>query len=610
MTYRKLVAVNGVLALALMVPAVSLRADESRKSRVGEPCPAFSLQDVQGKTYDIEAFRGKSAVVIAFLGNGCPLVPLYVPRLHELADAYAGRGVQFLAINSNRQDTADELRQFAKETALRLPLLKDERNAVADQFAAQRTPEVFVVDQQGVVRYQGRIDDQYGVGYQRPKVTQRYLADALEAVLAGKPVATSQTEPEGCLIGRVVEAKDKTITYTQHVSRILQNRCQVCHRPGQVAPFPLLSYDDAAGWGPMIKEVVRKRQMPPWHADPHIGKFSNSRRLTDEEVATLSAWVDAGTPEGEPGHLPPPREFPSEWALGTPDLVLHMGEEFTIPASGGDLYRYFALPTGLKENRWVRAVEIRPGNRRVVHHVIAMVRGKEVDGRRRGGLGGLLAPAMNTSDSPSGMGWLAAMAPGNEVMVYPPGTAKLVAAESNIVFQMHYHPSTVEEKDRTSIALYFSDEPSPQMMRTHGIAQPRFVIPPGGKGVEVKATIVLPFDIRLWSLMPHMHLRGSDVKFVAMLPDGGTETLLHVPRWDFNWQTTYRLVEPKSLPKGTRIDVIAHYDNSADNPNNPNPNATVLWGEPTYAEMLIGFVDFTVERRAESAKTSGTGADE
>ena len=556
----------------------------------------FSLKDTAGKIHDLDLYRSKKAVVVAFSGTGCPLVKQYLPRITELAAEYAKQSVQFLAINSNRQDSLQEIAAHAKENSLTFPVLKDERNVVADQFGARRTPEAFVIDQQGVIRYRGRIDDQFGVGYQRPAIGRRDLATAIEEVLAGKPVSVPETEAAGCLIGRVTQPRDQGVTYANQVARIIQNRCQACHRPGQVGPFTLLSYDDASGWGPMIKEVVQEKRMPPWHADPQHGKFTNDRSLTSDELATLVAWVDSGMPEGNASDLPPPRQFSEEWALGKPDQVLQMSEEFTVPASGRDMYRYFRLPTGLEENRWVRAVEIRPGNRRVVHHVIAMVRDANTEQRQSRPLGALLAPVMGTGNSTSAMGWLAAMAPGNEAMVYPPATAKLLPAGCNIVFQMHYHPSGVEEKDRTSIGLYYSDEPSPELMRTYGIANPLFAIPPGAKNYEIKGLVTTPADVKLWSLMPHMHLRGHDIQYRAVYPDGNSEMLLVVPRWDFNWQTTYRLTEPKSLPKGTRVEVTAHYDNSADNPNNPNPNESVRWGEPTHMEMMIGFVDYTLER--------------
>lgn len=571
--------------------AVSSQTGETKESIVGKPAPSFALRDTAGRVHDSSALRAKKAVVLVFIGNGCPMVTTYLPRLNELSREFEPKGVQFFAINSNRHDSLDEVTQHAKEHSIAFPVLKDERNVVADQFGARRTPEAFLVDADGVVRYQGRVDDQFGVAFRRAQTGRRDLANAIDELLAGKTVSVPTTPVEGCLIGRFVQPTGQSVTYSSDVARIIQNRCQVCHRPGQVAPFPLMDYDDASGWAPMIKEVVEQRRMPPWHARPEVGTFSNDRSLSSEERKTLIAWVDGGAPMGDPCVMPAPREFPSDWALGVPDLVLKMDEEYTVPANAGDEYRYFSLPTGLTKDRWVRAVEIRPGNRRVVHHVIAMVRAKE-DSRRRG-LGSLLAPGLSSGSSINSMGWLAAMAPGNEIMICPPGAAKLLPAESTIVFQMHYHPVGTPERDRTTIAIYFSDEREPTLMRTHGIAQPRFVIAPYAKDTEVRASLTAPADVTLWSMMPHMHLRGRTIVYTATYPDGTKEDLLDVPSWDFNWQTTYRLATPKQLPRGTRIDVVAHYDNSANNPHNPNPNATVMWGEPTYAEMMIGFLDFT-----------------
>ena len=302
-------------ALAVSVPfGVSARAGDGveNKSRVGEPAPAFSLKDTAGKVHDLDLYRSNKAVVVVFIGNGCPLVKQYVPRLAELEAEYRKQGVQFLAINSNRQDSLEEVAVHAQGNSITFPVLKDVRNVVADQFGARRTPEAFVIDQQGVIRYRGRIDDQFGVGYQRPAIGRRDLAAAIEEVLAGKPVSTPETEAAGCLIGRVTQPRDQGVTYSNQVARIIQNRCQVCHRPGQVGPFTLLNYDDASGWGLMIKEVAQAKRMPPWHADPHHGKFSNDRSLTADELATLVAWVDSGLPEGDPSDLPPPRQFPDD----------------------------------------------------------------------------------------------------------------------------------------------------------------------------------------------------------------------------------------------------------------------------------------------------------
>jgi peroxiredoxin len=549
---------------------------------------SFTLEGPAGKVWSFrEVVRGKKpakAVVVLFLGTECPINNAYAPRLAALHKGYAGKGVAFVGINSNCHDTATRIAAHAKEHGLPFPVLKDPANVVADNFGAQRTPEAYLLAPSGKVLYRGRIDDQFGIGYRRKEPLRRDLALALDEVLAGRPVSRPVTPVAGCLIARALRpSKTGSITWTKHVSRIVQQRCQECHRSGQVGPMSLRTYKAAVAWSGMIREVVSEQRMPPWHADPKYGKFSNDRSLSKEERSTLLRWIAQKCPKGDPKDQPPARKFVNGWTIGKPDVVFEMPVEQTVPAKAGRRgvpYRYSFVRTNFTEDKWVQAAEVRPGARAVVHHIIVYARTLKKRSRdRRDGIG---------------TGFLAAYAPGDMPLVLAPGQAKRVPRGAVLVFQLHYTPNGIEQTDRSSVGLIFAKKPPRHEVRTRSIAQRRFTIPAGAANHEVRSVTTFDRDVDLISLLPHMHLRGKDFKYVAVFPGGKKQTLLSVPRYDFNWQSNYRLAKPLRLPKGTRIECTAHFDNSEDNPNNPDPKKAVRWGDQTWEEMMIGFVDYAI----------------
>ena len=565
--------------LILLLAIGATRADEERPRVIGRAAPDFKLQDFRGKEHALADYQDRKLIVLAFLGTECPLARLYGPRLAKLAADYEPQGVAFLGINANVQDSITEIAAYARIHAIKFPLLKDVGNKLADSLDAVRTPEVFVLDAKRVVRYWGRIDDQYGVGYVRDKPQRHDLKAAIDELLAGKPVSTPTTDSTGCHIGRIQTPKaDAPVTYSNQIARIIQKRCVECHRSGDIAPFELTDYEEVVGWAEMIDEVVREGRMPPWHADPEHGKFANDRSLSKEERDLIHRWVADGAPQGDPRQLPPPREFVAGWQLPRePDLVLHIADEpVKVQAEGEVKYQWFTVDPGFTEDKWVQAAEIQPGNRAVVHHILAFSR-KAGESRR-----------FNVRD-----GYLVGYVPGLRPKPLPIGMAKLVPAGSKLVFQVHYTPIGSEQLDRSKIGLIFADpaEVTHQVQTTQAVNL-AFEIPPQAANHKVVSTSPsAPRDMLLLSLMPHMHVRGKSFRYEARYPDGSTETLLNVPRYDFNWQTSYRLQEPKPLPKGTRIHCVAHFDNSTDNLNNPDPTQTVRWGDQTWEEMMIGYFD-------------------
>lgn len=556
-------------------------------SSLGRQIGDFTLRDPRGVEHSLSELKDSPLVVVAFVGTECPLANLYIPRLLELAARYAPQGVGFLAINSNSQDSNSEVGEHARHYAISFPTLKDPTHAVADQFSALRTPEVFVLDRERRIRYRGRIDDQYGVGFQRPGPTRPDLAVALDELLAGNEVSQPVTPAPGCFIGRARSPASATTganteansaaapTWAGDIAPIFARHCQACHQPGQLAPFALLDYDDVAGWAETIREVVTEERMPPWHASADYGHFSNDPSLSADERTKIIAWVDAGAPSGDLATLPPPRVAASSWRIGEPDQIVYMSEQpFEVPAEGTVEYQWFHVDPGFKEDRWIRATEARPGNRAVVHHVTVYFHPP----------GDLSKLRLN-----AGIDLLGGYNPGGDPWIMPPNCALLVPAGSQISFEMHYTPNGVAQGDRSSIGLVFAkpDEVEGRVLSVMPAATD-LEIPPGAANHEIAVDYQVPADVDLLLLRPHMHLRGKSFRYEAIWPDGRRETLLDVPKYDFNWQHSYVLAQPRRLPKGTTIHCVAHFDNSADNPANPDPRATVHWGDQSWEEMLIG----------------------
>jgi hypothetical protein len=417
----------------------------------------------------------------------------------------------------------------------------------------------------------------------------------------------------------------RMITFTRDVAPIFFKNCATCHRQGELAPMSLLTYKDARPWARSIKEKVVTRQMPPWHADPQYGHFINDARLGQGEIDIIVAWVDGGAKEGNPKDLPPAPTFVAGWKLGKPDVVFTMNEEYTLAAAGSDEYINFTMPTNFKEDVWVQAAEVNPGNKRVVHHVVAFIQTPQMIAQ-----GGQKPPSPqsifykdgtlvrvkqdapvydDTCDSPSGgfargsgqegLGFpLCFYTPGKDVDVYQEGMAKLIPKGSNIIIQVHYSKTTGKvEKDRSSVGLILAKAPPRQAVTSFGVLNHYFKIPPGADNHEVKGCYTLSRDVELLDYLPHMHVRGKDMKYEVLYPDGRRETLISVPRYDFNWQTLYRLEKPLHLPKGSKLIVTAHFDNSEKNKSNPDAAKAVRFGDPTYDEMMIGYFDFVNKAR-------------
>jgi peroxiredoxin/mono/diheme cytochrome c family protein len=604
---------SSLIGLALVL-ALLVSAAPGQQTSVGRKVDNFTLADYRGKQHSLADYADCRAVVIAFVGAECPLAKLYGPRLAELAGEFEPRGVAMLAIDANRQDSMAEIAAYARLHGIKFPVLRDENNKVADALGATRTPEVFLLDAQRVVRYQGRIDDQYGLtigsNYAKPKLTHSDLVDALNELLSGKEVSHPHQPATGCLIGRIRQPNEKSqVTYSNQIARIFQNHCVECHRQGEIAPFALTSYEEAQGWAEMIEEVVRESRMPPWHADPRYGKFSNDRRLSDQEREQIFAWVHNGAPEGDPSDLPPPRQFVQGWGIPEPDMVVYMSDTpYTVPAEGVVEYEYFTVDPGFAEDKWIKASECRPGNRSVVHHIFVFVQppgaadqlmagaGQDpVEARKRRKAARDLGE-IDFSQRASGVRLISGTAPGVPPFVNPAGMAFYVPKGSKLVFQMHYTPNGSEQQDRSCVGLCFARPEEVKAALDMDMAiNFAFQIPAGADNHQVESWREFDRDTMVLSLVPHMHLRGKSFRYEIIYADGRAETILDVPRYDFNWQLSYNLAEPLLVPAGSKMHCIAHFDNSENNLANPDPTKPVRWGDQTWEEMMIGWFAKTTD---------------
>jgi hypothetical protein len=397
-------------------------------------------------------------------------------------------------------------------------------------------------------------------------------------------------------------ATDKTPTFTRDVMPVLQQECQGCHRPGEAAPFSMLTYEQTRPWAAAMKQAVKTGKMPPWFADPRYGKFTNGKTLTQAEIDTVVAWADGGAPKGDVKDLPAPVTFVEGWQIGKPDLIFKLPKPYAVPGSGVIEYQHIIVPTGFTEDRWVQAAEVRPTERAVVHHIIAFVREPKSNWFRDMKPGEFfVAPQVKTKEEPDTSAlpsdFLVGYAPGQPAEILQPGQGKLIKAGSDIVFQVHYTPNGKPVADETQLGLVFSKEPPKERVLTLSATNGTFKIPPGDGNYPVDASFEVGSEVKLAGLHPHMHGRGKDFEYRVVYPTGESQTLLSVPHYNWHWQNWYTLAEPLLLPKGTKIECRAHFDNSANNPDNADPTKEVLWGEQSWDEMMVGFFNLVFDAK-------------
>jgi peroxiredoxin len=549
----------------------------------GDVVDNFRLLDQNGKSHELYYSSDMKAIVLMVHGNGCPIVRQALPALREIREQYQAQGIEFLLLNSNLQDKPEAVAAEAKEFNIDFPILLDGgAQLVGEALGVVRTSEVFVIDPKGwKLVYRGPMDDRLSYEKQRP-ASKHYLTDALDSVVAGQPVKVTKADGVGCLVNfpeRDRKTAHAKISYSEQIGPMLVDKCTACHQTGGVGPWAMTSYDMVKGFAPMIREVVRTQRMPPWHADPHYGVWQNSRALTDDQRKTLVHWIEAGAPRGSgPDPLLKVKPDTSEWKHGKPDLVVEI-PAYDIPATGVIEYQYPKVKNPLGRDVWITAVEIHPGAKQAIHHIIAQDP-VVLNGQQRGG--------------GNGGGNLAGFAPGMSPVVYPTDTGVLFPKDADFVFQMHYTPNGQAVTDHSKVAFYFREVDNPPKYPLHltALVDFRFQIPPGAKEYGTTVSRDVTRDMLIYNFMPHSHLRGKSGTMSVVYPDGKEEILLNVPKYDFNWQTVYEYQDPKKIPAGSKLVWNFNWDNSTQNPGNPDPTKTVKWGDQTFEEMGIGFVRY------------------
>jgi len=580
----KLLTIASVLALSSAIgPAQALQP--------GDRVDNFRLLDHTGASRQLYYFSDMKAVVLMAQGNGCEVVRQALPEMQALRDKYRAQGVEVLMINSNLADTRAAIEKEAKAQGIDLPILLDETQIIGESLGLKRNGELMVIDTKGwKVAYRGPVS-----GGGTP-----YTANALDAVINAAPVKTAQVEASN---GKSCDLKfpeadrrqaHAKISYEKTIAPLLIDNCVTCHRQGGIGPWPMSSYEMIKGFSPMIREVVRTERMPPWHADPHYNVFSNDRSLSKDEIKNLVHWIEAGSPRGA-GRDPLAdlkKQWP-EWELGEPDLVVEI-PAFDVPATGVIPYQMPAVDNPLDHDVWVRAVDFQPGDRTVLHHIIATMGTTAESVRDGGSLGGYV--------------------PGAGPMLLPQETGVLVKKDAKFFFQMHYTVSGKPARDVSRMGLYFRKDAPAYQMRSAVLLNPRLQIPANTKEHTESAAKTFDHDVIVYNLLPHSHFRGKASDFIATYPDGRTEVLLSVPNYDFNWQTTYELKTPKRLPAGTKVTHHTTWDNSAQNKANPDPNRVVPWGQQTWDEMLYGVIRYRYVNESDAptappARVSQTAAE-
>ena len=540
--------------------------------------PDFSLLDIRGRHYELHRSASR-AVVLFFTENGCPIARQALHKLHDLREAFPENEIAIWAVDANPGDDRESILKEAMSIGVirSFPFLRDDTQGVAHMLGVTRTATAVAIStKDGKVIFHGPIDDQLTEGASKPAATQKYLESALREFLAGQPVKQATAPAHGCLISYDAKLKDAEISYAHDVVPILEKHCVQCHSAGNIGPFAFHSYEKTKGKSDMIQEVLLSRRMPPWSADTEVGHYNGERTMTLDETRTLLGWIAKGSPRGEGEDPLPALKVPpaADWPLGQPDLIVKFPKPEEIPATGVLEYRHIKIKTPVTEDTWVNAVAVKPGNRKVLHHCIIRVQS------RKGG------------DDGSGRGvWLQGWAPGIQPGHFPADTGRLLPKDSVLDLEIHYTTMGSPQIDDTEIGFYKLAEKPKRVLRNQGAYNLEFTIPPGAAEAQAVASIPFPRDTLLYAMSPHMHLRGAWMRYEALYPNGQRETLLSVPHYDFNWQTGYELPTPKRLPAGTWIQCTGGFDNSAQNPYNPAPGKRITWGEQSFDEMFIGFME-------------------
>ncbi|HZZ70169.1 MAG TPA: redoxin domain-containing protein [Phenylobacterium sp.] len=536
----------------------------------------FMLVDAQHlEAHELYRMSDDKAIVLVSTGVGCQIARAMTPALKALRDKYKAQGVEVMLVDSNLQDSRDAIAAEAKDYGIDIPILMDSNQLVGEALGVTRTAEVFVINPKTwKVAYHGPLDDRSDYGIQKA-ATKEFADVALSAVLAGQPAPAATQASKGCLVDFPARDKKKQISYVKDVAPILEAKCVECHEKGGIGPFAMDNYAMVKGFSPMIREVIRTHRMPPFNADPHVGKFADDRSLTPDQVKTIVHWVEEGSPRGDgKDPLGAVKHVAAEWPLGKPDLILSI-PAYTIPASGVVDYQHPWVANPETEGKWLKASTVKVEQRQGVHHVLT------------GYMTDVPKPGQEAFENKWGVS-VGGYAVGAESEIAPKDVGSYIPPGGAIGFQTHYTPFGKQVTDHTQIGLYFyKDNEKPDLvMHNSVIVNNNIVIPPNDGHHMETGYIDFPHDALLYSAFPHAHYRGASANLWIRYPDGTEKLLLALPRYDFSWQRDYNFAQPIKVPAGSKL--IAHfvYDNSKRNPNNPDPNKTVVWGDQSWEEMF------------------------
>ena len=575
------------LALLLFLGGSAVRAADATNEAgsaakvaplaIGSQAPDFTFKDLRFASHSLADLGAKKAYVIVFSSLDCPIAKRYMPRIVEMEKEYRNRDVQFVALNVAPKDSMVEVAYQGIQLDAGFPFCKDFDGVVAPALGATRTPQVVVLDGDRKLRYRGRIDSQFHVGGLKPDTGREDLKMAIEDLLADRAVAVTETPVEGCPIPVAkISAPEKPVTFAEHIAPLMRKNCEECHRPNAEAPFALVTYQDAVDHADVVAEVVKEQRMPPEYASRQHGDYVNLRGMAPEERTLVAQWIAGGMQQGDLSKLPPPKQWSdNRWLIDGPDLIVKMPQRVEIPATGFIPYKYVVLPHMFKEDTWVTGCQILPENKAALHHCnmayIDPIKGKYSDAQ-----------------------FITGQVPGGVPMVLDAGVGFKIPKGSVLVLQIHYVTTGEKTTDQSSVGFTFAKGKITKQLKHFRNHNGTFAIPPGDPAHLVAAKRTFANDSTLVGFFSHMHVRGKDMMFDATYPDGSKERLLAIPNYDFNWQVSY-VWRPhaKKYPKGTEIDVTAHFDNSAFNPYNPDPTVTVKEGDQTFEEMMYGFVFYT-----------------
>ena len=551
---------------------------------IGRMIDDVKFRTLDGKELSLGSFKDRKGLVIVMTSATCPVSKRYLPSVAKLAAELKDQGLGLLLVNALVSEKPEDIRSQLAAAGVTAPYVHDVEKKLSLALGARTTTEVFLVDPKRTLIYRGALDDQYGINYNLDAPKHSYLRDAVAALLRGEKPFVQATAAPGCELDlpAAADAKATTVTYHRDVARILQQNCVSCHREDGIAPFALDDIDEVKDRAKVIRRVVGEGSMPPWFAavdkDADKNPWANDCSLSAKDKADLFAWIDSkDRPLGDAAEAPAKRRYPAEWSIGKPDLVVQLSKAHDIKADGFMPYATDIVETELKEDRWVSAYEIIPSERDVVHHVIVRVHEKGSEVRKA---------------DEGREGYWAIYVPGNGACVYPEGFARKIPAGAKVSFQIHYTPSGKAKKERLKMGLVFAKTPPTHEVRTASLANMRLSIPPGeARHVETHSQKV-PFDMPIMGFMAHMHNRGAAFRYEVTYVDGKTETLLDIPRYDFNWQLRYDYKSPKLIPQGSTLKITAVFDNSSGNKANPDPTKHVRWGSQTVDEMMIGYIEY------------------